>query len=83
VIKIIINNNASVINYKSDIYRLITHYCVRAKLRVLEYLLMKSWRISSESLKSVDSWLLACLWTLERVSLKSSNHQIKRLKSWC
>lgn len=45
------------------------------------YLLMKSWRISSESLKSLAWWLLACLWTFPKVSLKSSCHHINFLKS--
>lgn len=46
-----------------------------------EYLLMKSWRRISESLKSEGSWSLACLCTNWRVSLKSSCHQMNLLKS--
>ena len=45
------------------------------------YLLMKSWRTSSESLKSLSLLSLACLWTFLKVSLKSSSHQIDFLTS--
>lgn len=45
------------------------------------YLLMKSWRMSSESLKSLAWWLLACLEILPKVSLKSSENQMNFLKS--
>lgn len=45
------------------------------------YLSMKSCKMSSESLKSLAWWLLACLWIFPKVSLKSSCHQINFLKS--
>jgi len=45
------------------------------------YLLMKSWIMSSESLKSEELLLLACLWTFAKVSLKSSFHQTDFLTS--
>ena len=45
------------------------------------YLSMKSCKSSSESLKSDDLLSLACLYTLEQVSLKSSCHQMLFLTS--
>jgi len=45
------------------------------------YLLTKSWRMSSESLKSDYLLSLACLCTLPKVSFKSSFHQTTRFTS--
>lgn len=45
------------------------------------YLLMKSCKSNSESLKSLAWWLLACLYTFWRVSFKSSWNQIDFLMS--
>ena len=46
------------------------------------YLFMKSWSTISESLKSLSLLSFACLWTLPKVSLKSSSHHTDRFTSW-